>query len=393
MSDKKAEWANFFNEFFKEVRKMILEQYRVEEDESGPPEIMAIRKVADNFPCPVRIAEIKIDIEKHKHIKDEICQIIRYDFSELGVQGEFVEYCGFADAKDSEKLKKLLVEKFDLTFSFEDFHKDFRMTGWSDDETTFFTQFPCYDIRKDLRRYVWDFYILGFDTFLGGKIRQEYGKGINWKSKFNLNADQILPMSEIIKMDKTLSAFFPFSEGQNIEELQKEICNIQLIQTVPEGIQKIFRNAKDLFIYGYFRYNFFTTAQHYAYLALESAIKNKYYQSFSKENILENNKGETVKIGNVDHKTVMDICRLKGWKRRQLKINGEKFLFSIDNLLDWLVDKKIITKWERKQCKKGMDMRNIMSHLTHVIILPHGYSIRAFEFVADIINKLYLPKE
>ena len=390
MSSKVNEWTDFFVRVFSEVKKTIFDQYKLEEDGSGPPEVLALREAVAKFPCPVRIAEIKIDIEKHKQIKDELCQIIRYDFSKLGVVQGFVEYYGLVDSRDSEKLRELLVKSFDLNEdSFEEFYKNFTIAGWSDDEITFYTQFPCYNIKNNFERFVFDFLTLGFD-FFAEKIREKFRKGIDWNSKFDLKPDPILPMSEITKMDKTLSAFSRFAEGDGVEELQKNICSIQLIPGVPEDVKRVFQHSKDLYIYGFFRYNFFTIAQHYAYLALESAIKNRYYQSFGKEITLTNQKGESVKMGSIDHQRIIDFCRKrKGWNPRRLKINGEKFAFETWELLDWLVRKRIITIWERKRCQLGMDLRNRMSHLTSAQILTPGYSYQALNFVADIINKLY----
>lgn len=74
----------------------------------------------------------------------------------------------------------------------------------------------------------------------------------------------------------------------------------------------------------------------------------------------------------------------------ELTVNGEKFAANTKGLLDWLVKNKIATEWERKLCAKGMNLRNVMSHLTHPLIFPPSYSVRALRFVADIINRLYL---
>ena len=167
MDNKEAEWTNFFNRVFTEVKKIVFEQYKLEKDGSGPPETLALREVVAKFPCPLRIAEIRIDTEKHKHIRDEICQIIRYDFSKLGVTPRTVEYYNIVDARDSEKLRELLIKKFDLNeISFEDFYRDFRTTGWCDDEVNFYIQFPLYDIKNNLRKFVFDFLVYPFDFFL-----------------------------------------------------------------------------------------------------------------------------------------------------------------------------------------------------------------------------------
>ena len=224
------------------------------------------------------------------------------------------------------------------------------------------------------------------------KVREKFRKGVDWNSQFNLKPDPIVPMSELTKMDKTLSAFSGIEEG-GIAKLQKDVSDIQLIPAVPEDVKRVFQHAKDLYIYGFFRYNFFTIAQHYAYLALESAIKNRYYQSFGKEIVLTSHKGESVKVGRIDHQFIIDFCRRRrGWNVRKIKINNEKFVFYKWELLDWLVKKRIITKWERRRCERGMRLRDLMSHLTRAQILPPGYGVQELRFVADLINKIYFTQ-
>jgi hypothetical protein len=391
MNDKVAEWNTFFDQTFEFAKRTILEWYRLGRDGSGPPETLAIRKATILLPCPVRIAELKIDKEKHGHIRDELCQVIRYDFSRLGTKAD-VDYCGVVDTCDKERLKELLVKRFDLNEGvFDDFYRDFRTIGWCDDETTFSVQSPLYDVRSNFRKFANDFALLFLESYLAEKIRQASGQAVDWSSKFNLPPDPILPMSDIAKMDETLAAFLPFPESAGIEQLQKDICGIQLIPSVPGDVKEIFQHAKKLHIYGFFHYIFFTISQHYAYLALESAIKNRYYLSFGDVNVLANKKGETVRIGRIDHQVVWDLCRRRrGWRMEELTVNGEKFAANTRGLLDWLVKNKIATEWERKLCAKGMNLRNVMSHLTHPLVFPPSYSVRALRFVADIINRLYL---
>ena len=110
MNESVAEWTKFFNRLFSEVKKKVLEQYSLEEDGSGPPEIIALREVVANFPCPVRILEIKVDTKKHTHLKDEVCQIIRYDYSKLDATQGLVEYYGLIDSRESQKLREILTK-------------------------------------------------------------------------------------------------------------------------------------------------------------------------------------------------------------------------------------------------------------------------------------------
>jgi hypothetical protein len=385
MSEKVREWSDFFNSFFDEVKRVVPAQYSLEEDGSGPPEILVVREVVTNFPCPLRIAEIKIDLKKHREIEDDLCQIIRYDFSKLEMAGGTVEYYGIFDEEDP-KLRELLEKKFDLSFPFEEF-KEFRTIAWFDDKIESYVQFTLYNIKKDIKRFISDFLTGPFNDLVA-RMRRSFNRKVYWNSKFNLKPDPILSTSEITRMDPTLRGFLPFSKGAGIEELQKDICDIVLIPSVPDPVKGVFRRAKDLFIFGFFRYRFFTISFHYSYLALESAIRHKYYQSLGEKALLSE-KGETIEVRGINHQRVLDICKQKGWNIHNLRINGEKFVFSQNGLLNWLLGKRIITIWEKKMCESGMNFRNIMSHVMHPPVFLPSHSIQALEFVADIINRLY----
>jgi len=47
---------------------------------------MARRDAINSLPCPIDIVELRIDREKCKRVEDEICQLIRYDFSRFKVR-------------------------------------------------------------------------------------------------------------------------------------------------------------------------------------------------------------------------------------------------------------------------------------------------------------------
>ena len=199
---------------------------------------------------------------------------------------------------------------------------------------------------------------------------------------FNLKPDPILSLEEFIKRSD-IKGFL----GLNFEDLQKQISNFQLIPDVPEHVNRVFDDAKKLFIFGYLNYQFFTISQHYAYLALESAIRHRYNLSLGKTAKITNPKGESIEIS----PSWMDIhifCkRNKGWNPKKIEVNGEDFPYDNRRLLNWLVEKKIITKWERGQYDIGINMRNILSHLEFAPIdVPRSFTIKV---IADRINRLF----
>ena len=129
--------------------------------------------------------------------------------------------------------------------------------------------------------------------------------------------------------------------------MQKEICDVLLIPGVLDDVRYVFSRAKKLYIFGYFDYSLFTISQHYAFLALESALRNRY---------------------------------------QELHGESDKFV-GLDRVIKELVDKKIIPKGEAKLYGAGRFLRNSLSHLTKRKIMPPGPGI--LEQVAYQINYLY----
>jgi len=365
---------------FDEAKKMVYKQYPVEENGSGSPETLGVRKAFESFLCPLRIAEIKVDLKRYPYIKNEICPIINYDLTRLGKRS--LEYHGVIDSLDKEKLKQTLVRHFNLNEkNFEDFYKDFKTIGWADEGLNSYTQFRLYNIRDDFGKFVFE---LNFEVYylIRGKLIERFKDVPDYNVLFNLEPDPILPFSEVTKKDPTTGVFSDIT----LQYLQEKVCNIQLIPTVPKDVKRVFNHAKKLFIFGYFYYGFFTISEHYAYLALESAIRNRYNQFLGKKARIINPKGKTIESSS-SWWVIYCLCKSKGWKPSKIKVNGQKFPNNNRLLLDWLVEKRIITKWEKKQYDVGINLRNILSHLEFAPIhTPNSFVLKD---VADRINKLY----
>ena len=212
---------------------------------------------------------------------------------------------------------------------------------------------------------------------------------IDWNSEYDLKSDPILPMSEIIRRNPIVDAFIGL---RTIEDVQKAINDIQLIPAVPEQVKRVFSRAKELFIFGYFRYNFFTISNHYAFLALESAIMHRYIQSLGEKAILTDKKRKDLRfeITSPSYQRIWDFCRnnkRQGWSAHRLNVNDEPFPWNSSLLLDWLVEKHILRKWEKERFRAGIYLRNSLSHLEQAsIFLPNS---RTLGRVADDINKLF----
>ena len=391
-ADTKNVWIVFFVNVFRKVKDIFNRSYPIADEEEASPQLLALRDAVFSLPCAVKVLEVRVDTDKHKHIKDEICHLIGYDFSVLGKVS--VEYLGIVDASEKEKLGSILFqeygfEKKDAEDFAENFSQELRTTGAFDpSKPDLYLQFTLYNILKNVDEYATELFrilMLEFTPFVERFRKDE----IDWNSEYDLKSDQILPMSEIIRRDPIVDAFIGL---RTIEDVQKAINDIQLIPAVPEQVKRVFSRAKELFIFGYFRYNFFTISNHYAFLALESAIMHRYIQSLGEKAILTDKKRKDLRfeITSPSYQRIWDFCRnnkRQGWSTLRLNVNDEPFPWNSPLLLDWLVEKRILRKWEKELFRAGIYLRNSLSHLEQASIFSPNS--RTLGRVADDINKLF----
>lgn len=390
-------WEDYFNIAFQKVKAKFSEIYPAEEAGELPPAILGMKNFVHSLPCPVKILELRVDTRKYKHIEDEICQLIGYDISKLGNLS--VAYRGIIDADDTKGFNKFLAEEFGLLPSetlAKSFCGDLTTTYFSDtDRPDTHFHFPRFDIRRKPEQYVDDLLELMSWVPLSSETAQKFWeKEVDYNVLYGLAEDPIVPMSKIIEKDPTFEGFVKLSgreaTGVTIEDLQKHISDIQLIPEVPEAVKKVFRIAKELYIFGYFRYIFFTVSAHYAYLALESAIKHRYAASLGDKAILTNPKDQQYEIRPPSWERIFEFCRRhskEGWSARKIRVNGEAFPSTMPSLLNWLVVNKLVPKWEQAQYEAGVYLRHSLSHLeSPSVFMPSAQTLRT---TAEKINKLY----
>ena len=342
------EYSTYFSEFFENVKEEFKKSTGFKEADELSSGQLALRDAINSLPCSVNIIRLKIDTKKYEEAKNEAYHLIAYDFSDFG---EFsVRYYGEVDLDEIEKYNDLLKD-----FSLDEQNikelRSFKLIGYGDIDHWRWIQIIPYDILENPKDYIRDFTSSFWMTFRD-KILQKFERKTDYNSKYGLKSDPVLPLSELLKKDKIFSLFVKVDEyGRSreitIEDLQKSICGIQLIPSVPKEVKKVFDAAKKLYILGYFEYYFFTISQHYAFLALESSLKNRYSEIYG---------------------------------------NPKKFI-GLNTIIEKLVEKGIIPKGEAKIYDAGRELRNALSHLTNPTIMTPSSSI--LEKVAYQINQIY----
>ena len=379
-------WNEFFNEVFDELRNKFKEIYSFKDDGKVSPDIVALRDAIFKLPCPVKVLELRFNKAQFVHIKDGIGHILRYDLSRIGEKQ--IEDCGVIDVENINILKSVLIDKFYFPENIVvEFISSFKHEGIWEPELDYYIHFAQYDIKRHFEKYLFELleiFLSNIETQLIKKFKRE----IDFNSLYNLQEDKVLPWEVFTTREPILDTHYG---RPTVEDLQKDICAIQLIPTVPDEVKNIFEAAKELYVFGYFRWYFFTISNHYSYLAIESAVKHRFNQWLGDKVVLTCKKSNlSQEMIKPSYERISSFCRQKrkeGCNCSKLKVRGEDFPGNMPLLLDWLVKKGIQTEWQRDRLKLAIDMRNTLSHLESVSILwpnPSGLKI-----VAEQINTLY----
>ena len=380
-------WNEFFYEVFNELRLKFKEIHPFKEDGEVSPDVVALRDAIFKFPCPVKVLELRFDTAKFAQVKDGIGHILRYDLSRIGEMQ--VEDYGVMDVKNIDALKSVLIDKFCFSEStVADFVSDFKTIGtWDSEKLEYYIHFTQYDIRKCFDEYISELLQI-FLYSIHNQLIKKFKRENDFNVLYNLKEDKILPWEVFTTREPLLGNL---SRKSTVEDLQKDICSIQLIPTVPEEVKRIFKAAKDLYVFGYFRWYFFTISNHYAYLAIESAIRHRYIQWLGEKVVLTSKKGDLRhEMIKPSYERIINFCiqnKKQDWNWHKLKVNGEDFPWKMELLLDCLLKKGIQTKWQRDRLKSAIDKRNTLSHLEFVSI--NYLSPNELKLASVEINNLY----
>jgi len=375
---------------FKNLKENFYKNYKIEErEEDTYPPFLVKRDIIESLPPTLRIIEL-FGPKNHKILKNGKGFIIKFEFDKLN--SDKVEYCGSVDYTQPELLVSLLVHKFGLQEEkiknyASDICKNFQITGMWEPDETWYLHFIQDDIIKNPKafdeslRHI--FFMFPDVPILSEKFEKPFHE--NYNLLYNLPTDPILSQKELIKADSRSSTF-----NLNLEILQKRIADIQLIPSVPDEIRTVFNRAKDLFIFGYFRYEFFTISQHYAFLAFESATKTRYIKSLGEEITLTDKKDKNLNkklIAPTFHFIESFCWKNKGWNVRTLLVNNKPFPYNGKKVLDWLENNQLIRRWEKGSYNAGMFLRHSYSHLERPqVTMPDSTTLKR---VAEQINYLF----
>jgi hypothetical protein len=372
------DWNTFFRQLRGAVNALAVSHYPLPNDRSGPERVLAIRRTLDLLPVPVNIVMLDTDGAEVVRKEGRYAFAIHYDLTQpktlqvtdhgIVALTDFDRHADLFQSAfkvDSESLADFRVLRFSATYGYPDI-----------------LHVSLHDPRIDLKEYAYEL----FDTLCSNHIAELFEMEYDFNSKYGLRPDRILSESELLHIDEINSGFFPGDRDQAIRTAQERVASIRLIDRVPEEVARIFKTAKELYIFGLFKYQFFTVSHHYAYLAIEAAVYHRWSQTQPKPFVLKHGK-EQMTVHDSRRGSISRLCEEQGWNRREVKLNGKRFPFSMASLLARLRQEGIITEFQHGQFETKLDLRNIHSHLEFGPLEMPGAGV--LERVAEAINALF----
>lgn len=376
-------------ESFKKLKSDFYRTYKIEkrEEDTWPP-TLELRDIVESLPPNLQIIEL-MGPQDHQVLKNGKGYILKYNFDEPN--SDKIEFCGSVHYTQPEKLVSILVDEFHLNEEMIknyaiDICKNFQITGmWEPDERWHLHFIPD-DVVKNPQALHDSLRLLFLsfpkDTPLSGKFRRPFHE--YYSELYDIKPDPIIPYNEFIKSNRMNSTF-----RLSLNKIQNIIGEIKLIPLVPKEVKTVFNRAKQLFIFGFFRYEFFTISQHYAYLALESAIKARYMKSLGTKAILSIKKDQefSKELAVTTYGAILGFCLREKLDFHKLLINGMPFPYSSKKLLDWFEENHLIRKWERGSYDAGLMLRH--HHLHQERPGPYVPDSDILKRIAEQINYLF----
>ena len=350
-------------------------------DADRTPDALAFQDFILEFPFPTQIMLVEAGTDSATTMKRTFT-LVRFDLAQP--KSSAANFHGSVSAVDAAGSSEVLGKYFGV----QHIGLIQRLNAFNAVETagSYFTQFVPFNISKDIDRYalqLFGFLADGFTPYVQKRYRGRHT--VDFNERYHLPPDPILSKEELLRPHPFSESMVHVPSGQSltVEDWQSDVADIQLIPQVPADVKSTFDTAKQLYVFGYFQWRFFTVALHYACLAMEAAVKHRWIASLPEKVIVEYSNSACCEIVRPTHRLLYTHWR----KDRNITVNGKGFPDSMPDLLHSLKQKKIIAPWQEKQIQDCIDERNDLSHLEMATV--HTPRPNLLRDVAELTNAMF----
>jgi hypothetical protein len=375
-----ADWEHFFRSVAERLKVLASKQWPLEADGSGSDAYVSMHRLFNAFPLSVDVLLLDTSGIESSVKEGNLAALIRYDFTRpntlsvrdhgvipLAHLGSHVELVGSLVELDEGGLDSLRELRLRAIYPFP-----------------YYVDVVPFDPRLDPARYALEL-LIHFDPH--GEFLELFSARRDFKATYDLEPDPVLEEGDLLRVAEINAGFFSRERATSIREIQEAVANIQLIPQVPEHPRRVFDCAKRLYIFGLFEYGFFTVSCHYAYLAVESAVYNRWNAALPTPTTLSHG-SDSMTVPTAGRGNISLICKTKGWKERRVKVNGRPYPWKVELAIEQLQQDGVINIWHQRRLRDvWMKLRNIHSHLEFASIT--GPRLGTLERAAEAINILF----
>lgn len=375
-----ADWEHFFRSVADHLKVLASKSWPLEADGSGSDVHVSMHRLFNAFPLPVDVLLLDTTGIESNIKEGNLAAMIRYDFTRPNTLS--VRDHGVIPLANLGSHAKLVGSLMELDEAGLEPLRELRLR--STQSFPYYVDVVPYDPRLDPARYTVD-----FSTFFDphGEFLELFSARRDFKATYNLKPDPVLEEADLLRISPVNVGFFSRDRATAIREIQEAVADIKLIPQVPEHPRRVFDWARRLYVFGLFEYGFFSVSCHYAYLAVESAVYNRWNAALPSPTTLQHG-SDSITVPTAGRGNISLICKNNGWKERDVKVNGRRYPSKVGLAIDQLRQDGVITIWQQRRLRDvWMKLRNIHSHLEFASIT--GPRLGTLERAAEVINILF----
>lgn len=355
------------------IRDLMPHFVNLQSDGSGSPQMLALRDTFTAFPAPAEV--LFIECPSSSDGENSGRTLMRFDMTRP--RECEVKFAASITATDLPTSRAMLEEHFEIADCMWESIRDLSLGScWSKFN---YIVLAAHDIRHQPEQFAVEFAEwISTDS----EFRKMFLSKRDFTAKYDLEPDPVMSMEDLLRLDfKTGSPSSNVLRAFTLNQLQEHMAEIQPIPQVPDSVKEVIRRAKRLYIYGFFEYSFFTIAAHYAYAAMEAALKSRWGASLPRPTTLIHKRqdvSEEAKFETTGYAAIERYCHVHGWRTNKLLVNGRPFPRTSKPLLEWLQDDCVITEYQKVMFERAyLPLRNSHSHLEDCSTwMPESRTIR-----------------
>jgi len=327
----------FFKSVFKIAKKKIDSKFTDKSKDELSYHDIALKNIYKRFPCNITIQ--KVDVRKLSTEYDYF-YILKIDLDNNNPQIIINDQVVISELES-------IQDDFEIGESLLDHLKRFDIMYWdSDCGIKWYWYIPENDL-DDADKFAKNLIFYSVSAYFQD-IPETFNEQIDYNKKYNLKSDPLFNLHDLIHSDEKIHTLVDNRKHISFLKQQDSIRHIKLSPNVPEAVSHVFDLAKKLYIYSYYEPSFERITDHYLMLAIESAMRVKYYKKY-----------------NIDRGTFIKMKDI----RKKLISDGS------------------IRKYEGYAYEASMKLRNMLSHITDK---SGGFvTIKHFVRTAFLINQVF----